>query len=173
MTRNIPNIEWKHLTEVLNRYGEFFIEQARANLGKNRSNASMTLNDTMKSIVTVVDDHYKVEIELQDYWEYVENGRKPGKFPPVNRIKEWISVKPVRPYPDARGKLPTVDQLAFLIGRKIANEGIDPKPFFKPAKEETQRYFEEALVLAIDEDVKSFIEYNVMQGIYEDLFKVL
>lgn len=174
MTRNIPNIEWKHLTEVLNRYGQFFIEQARTNLGKNRSNASMTLNDTMKSIVTVVDDHYKVEIELQDYWEYVENGRKPGKFPPVNRIKEWISVKPVRPYPDARGKLPTVDQLAFLIGRKIATEGIDPKPFFKPAKEETQRYFEEALVLAIDEDVSSFIENHVlMQGIYEDLFKVL
>lgn len=173
-TRNIPDIDWKHLMEVLERYGEYFIQQARANLGANRSNATGTLSDTMKSIVTIGQTHFKVEIELQTYWDYVEKGRKPGKFPPVNKIKEWIQVKPVRPYPDARGKLPTIDQLAFLIGRKIYREGIDPAPFFKPALEDTKRYFELAIENAIDEDVASFIEEHVInQMVYNDLFKAL
>lgn len=174
MTRNIPNIEWKHLLAVLDRYAEYFIQAARRNLGQNGSYASGLLGDSMKPIVTINGDSFKVEIELQSYWDYVENGRRPGKFPPVNRIREWIAVKPVRPYPDSRGKLPTVDQLAFLIGRKIATKGIAPKPFFNPAKEETERYFAEALALAIDEDVSSFIEKHVlMQGVYDELFKVL
>lgn len=174
MTRNIPNIEWNHLLDVLNRYAEYFIQQARKHLGQNGSYASGLLGDTMKPIVTINGDSFKVEIELQSYWDYVEKGRRPGKFPPVNRIREWISVKPVRPYPDSRGKLPTVDQLTYLIGRKIAREGIAPKPFFQPAKEETERYFSEALALAIDEDVSAFIEKHVIrQALYDGLFKVL
>lgn len=174
MTRNIPNIEWTHLKKVLDEYGEYFIRQARANLGKNRSNASMTLNDTMRSIVEIDGTHFSVSIEIQDYWDYVEYGRRPGKFPPVNRIKEWITVKPVRPYPDSRGKLPTTDQLAFLIGRKIATKGIEPRPFFNPAKEDTEKHFELAIALAIDEDVAAFIENHVLQQVvYDELFKVL
>lgn len=168
------NIEWTHLWEVLERYGDYFIQQARSHLGQNKSYASGLLGDSMRRTVEINGDHFGVYVELQDYWEYVENGRRPGKFPPPNRIKEWISVKPVRPYPDSRGKLPTTDQLAFLIGRKIAREGIVPRPFFKPAQEETEAYFKVALENAIDEDVAAFIEKRVLdQILYNDLFKIL
>lgn len=68
---------------------------------------------------------YDVVINLADYWRYVEEGRKPGKFPPPDAILKWIKVKPVIPRP-YNGKVPTQKQLAFLIGRKIATEGIEP-----------------------------------------------
>lgn len=154
-------IDWTHLTQVLNKYGDYFIQEARRNLGKNRSYASGFLGDTMEKIITIDERGYKVEIKLADYWEYVENGRKPGKFPPVNRIKEWIMIKPVRPRPDGNGHLPTVNQLTFLIGRKIKNEGIDPKPFFKPAEEDTYKYFEESIYNAIKEDIETWIMEKV------------
>ncbi len=169
-TRIVPNIPWTHLRETLERFAEYFIQQARNNLGNNRSIATGTLYDTMNPIITIGEDFYKVEIEIQTYWDYVENGRSPGKFPPISKIKEWIQVKPVHPYPDARGKLPTIDQLTFLISRKIANEGIEPHPFFKPAKEDAIRYFEQAIELAIDEDVEAYVEEHVIrQALYNDL----
>ncbi len=163
------DIDWQSLRKVLMEYGEYFIQQARNDLGNNHSYASGKLGDTMKTDVQIYDDHYEVNIILQDYWEYVDNGRKPGKFPPPNKIKKWIQIKPV-----PRGKLPTVDQLAFLIGRKIATKGIDPAPFFKKNIRPTYEHFKEAIALAIDEDVARWIETEVLQkAIYEDLFDVL
>ena len=65
-----------------------------------------------------------VVIDVADYWRYVEYGRKPGKFPPIDKIRQWTKVKPVLPRPGKNGKLPTENQLAFLIARKIAKKGI-------------------------------------------------
>ena len=69
---------------------------------------------------------FEVIFVLEDYWWYVENGRRAGKFPPPDAIKKWIRVKPVVPRA-FKGKVPTTNQLAYLIGRKIATKGIAPK----------------------------------------------
>ena len=170
----IINIQWNNLNRVLNEFADFFIQQARQNLGLNESYASGNLGDTMEKIIEIDYYHFSVKISLADYWDYVENGRKPGKFPPPNRIKEWISVKPVSPRPLKNGKLPTTSQLAYLIGRKIAQEGTEPKPFFKPAKEAAISQFKDAITYAVDEDVAEWITSQVTEGeIYEDLFKAL
>ena len=42
-----------------------------------------------------------VELHLEEYYKWVENGRGPGKFPPPDKILEWIRIKPV--IPDDRG----------------------------------------------------------------------
>ena len=175
MAKNIHfNIEWTSLRKVLQEYGDYFIQQARNDLGKNKSYASGKLGDTMTTDVQIYDDHFEVNIILQDYWRYVEEGRRPGKFPPVNRIKDWIAIKPVHPYPTSSGRLPTVDQLAFLIGRKIARDGITPRPFFKKNIKPTYDHFATAIALAIDDDVARWVESEVIQkAVYEELFKII
>ena len=153
----MADIKWTHLTETLNLFADYFIETARQNLSNNGSNASYNLFDSFEKIVEVGDDYYSVKISLADYFKFVENGRGPGKFPPVDKIREWISVKPITPYPGKNGKIPSVEQLSFLIGRKIATEGTDPQPFFEPAKEDAISRFEEAINLAISEDIDNWI----------------
>ena len=69
--------------------------------------------------------YYKVYLQLEDYWKYLEYGTKPH-FPPVEKIAEWIRIKPVLPRPNAKGKLPTQKQLAFLIARSISVKGTKP-----------------------------------------------
>ena len=98
------------------------VEQYRKVLADEGINASSTLSNTAEVEVELNGNRLLVSLNLEHYWKYVEYGRRPGKFPPIDAIKGWIKVKPV--VPDARtGKVPSEDQLAFLIARKISREG--------------------------------------------------
>ena len=68
---------------------------------------------------------YHITITLPEYAAYLNDGTKPH-WPPVDKIREWIKVKPVLPRPGRNGKLPTNEQLAYLIGRKISKVGTKP-----------------------------------------------
>jgi hypothetical protein len=99
------------------------VEQYRKVLADEGINASSTLSNTADVVVELNGDMVVISLQLEEYWKYVEYGRRPGKMPPIDNIKEWIKVKPI--IPDARtGKIPSAEQLAFLIARKIGREGI-------------------------------------------------
>lgn len=109
-----------------------FVVELKNKLKANDSYASGTLSNSLKGIVKQNGKYIVISIQLEDYWQFVENGRKAGKYPPISAIKKWISVKPVLPRPTKSGKLPTANQLAFLIARKISRVGTKAKPFLKP-----------------------------------------
>ena len=98
---------------------------------------------------------YDVTMTLVDYWRYVEEGRKPGKFPPPDAILKWIKVKPVIPRP-MNGKLPTEKQLAFLIGRKIATEGIEAGHQLKDTVEALNAEYIPKLEKALQKDFDTY-----------------
>lgn len=56
-----------------------------------------------------------------DYVEYLVDGRGPGNFPPISAIEQWIDDKGL----SAVEADISVSSLAFLIARKIANEGTE------------------------------------------------
>lgn len=115
-----------HLTQVLEEYAVAVRNQYQDNLILKDKIASGELLNSVDIVIGEEGSEYYVALNLQDYWKYVEKGRRPGKFPPVNAILSWIRVKPVLPTPNADGSLPTPEQLAFLIGRSIAKNGIQP-----------------------------------------------
>lgn len=51
---------------------------------------------------------------------FMESGRRPGGFPPIQAIENWIEIKPGLPSIFVEKKR----QFAFLIARKIAQQGI-------------------------------------------------
>jgi len=112
------DIQWTHLLSVLDRFGNYLCNLLQKKMMNNNSNASGTLVNSFSYTFGIDDDgRYWVDVELEDYWKYVNDGRKPGKMPPVEKIKEWILVKPVKPYPYTY--TPSVKSLAFLIQRSI------------------------------------------------------
>lgn len=118
-------IEFRHLQEALAQYAEAIVDRYKDNLEFSGRRASGELLTSINTKVIADGNEFVIELQLQDYWKYVEEGRNDGGFPPINKILEWIKLKPILPYPDKNGKLPTENQLAFLIGRKIANEGFE------------------------------------------------
>ena len=165
------DIKWTNLERVLIQFADRFIEIARDNLRNNNTNASWELDQSLEKIVEIGEDSFSVKISMADYWYYVENGRGPGKFPPPPAIRSWIEVKPVTPYPDSQGRIPTVDQLTFLISRKISREGTSAQPFFEPAKEQAIREFSQAIDDAIAADIDAYIEEAVLRMLEKTLGK--
>ena len=102
----------------IKRIANEIVELYRYQLQEANINASNTLSDTIKSDVDPDDARLIVSLELEDYWKYVEYGRRAGKMPPIDAIAKWI------PEP-LKGKVPDTRQLAFLIARKIGREGIE------------------------------------------------
>lgn len=110
---------------ILKQYGNEIINTYRRKLYEGGSIATGTLGNTISATVNAEDGIYTVTLNLESYWRYLEYGRLPGKFPNIDAIRKWIQVKPVIPY-TYNGKLPTLNELTFLISRKIANKGIEP-----------------------------------------------
>ena len=106
------------------------LEQYKGSLARNKINASGNLSNTAQAYGKVEGSslgkyEYQVIFDLADYWYYVENGRRPGKRPPISAIEQWISDKGLQPHPRANGSIPSTKQLAFAISTKIAREGTD------------------------------------------------
>ena len=107
-------------------------------------------------------EHFILYFNLVEYWKYAENGRGPGRFPPIDAIRNWIQVKPVVPVPDARGKIPTTNQLAFLISRKIAREGTQGKHSLTKAMLSTEMDpIIEAITKALMDEIHNEIVTNI------------
>ena len=100
---------------------------------------------TFQPKYTVTNDSVSVQIVTeQEHWFYIENGRKPGKMPPPNKLgKEWQSSQKIDPrkviaeIQIKTGKKTSkklsfdkaTKQLSFLIARSIGKKGFKPRPF--------------------------------------------
>lgn len=122
------------LTKLLTTDGELntlvqqLLEQYKGSLARNKINASGNLSNTAQAYSKVEGSslgkyEYQIVFDLADYWYYVENGRRPGKRPPISAIEKWIADKGIAPHPRANGSIPSTKQLAFAISTKIAREG--------------------------------------------------
>lgn len=144
-------IEFKNLQEALAQYAQAIEDRYKTNLESSGRRATGQLITSVNTVVVVNENEFAIDLNLEDYWKYVEEGRGAGKFPPPDKILEWIRVKPILPTPLANGKLPTEQQLAFLIGRKIANEGFEGTHDLQHTMEEVD--YEEIIVEALDKDI--------------------
>ncbi len=116
--------------------------------------ASGKLASSVEAEVKRFGDTFKVILHLEDYWKWLENGRPPGKMPPVQSILEWVKVKPVLP----TNKI-TQEQLAFLIARKIGREGTKAKHYLKDSLNK-QDNITERIAEAFREDIRETLKEN-------------
>lgn len=144
-------IKWTNLERVLQEYAIEVRNRYQDNLISNDHIATGELLNNVDYIISKEDNEISVSLRLQDYWKYVEWDTKPH-FPPINKIKEWIRIKPVLPG-NRSGKLPTENQLAYLIGKKISEEGTKGTNDLHDAVSRINEDFEERIGIAIEQDL--------------------
>lgn len=143
---------------LLEEYGGQFAEQYKQNLLNSGRKATSNLINSISTRVVVNDTAIELYLDLADYYYYIENGRSAGKFPPVDNILQWIHAKQILPR-EINGKLPTEQQLAYLIGRKIANEGFEGSHDLENTKNSLEAEFTERITEALKQDFIN--EFNI------------
>lgn len=150
-------IEWTETYRVLEEYAIRLRNLYQDKLIKGDKIATGDLMNNVEYIIEKDSRSVSVSLQLEDYWKFVEEGRSPGRFPPVDKILDWIRVKPIVP-DENNGRLPTENQLAFLIGRKIAEEGIEGTHYLQESQEEVLAEFEDKLSEAVGKDVDRYMD---------------
>lgn len=150
--------EFKHTIQAIDEFGRLIVDNYKAELeacGYQDGALYRTISYSIKSGSNM----WSISIKLEEYWKYIENGRRSGaKFPPIDAIEKWIVRKQIIPHSmtlkSGKTVIPSVKQLSFLIARKISRDGIRPRPFFKQSFEEAKREFLHIIEEAVLADIK-------------------
>lgn len=109
--------------------------------------------------------YFQIYFNLPDYWEYAENGRGPtvkknGPGDVLAAIKKWIQIKHLVPS-SRNGKVPTTEQLAYAITKKIHKEGFEGKHLLQATIDETYDTLVDRLVEAIADKIENELEKEI------------
>lgn len=72
-------------------------------------------------------------VEMPDYWLWVNDGRRPGKYPPLGVIDRWSIVKRLSGVRDEKGRFIPRKTINFLRARSIAKYGYKGNNFVDKA----------------------------------------
>ena len=117
-----------------------------------------------KEVIEYNGNLFTLSIIVPDYFQYAEYGRKPGGFPPPDAILKWIQFKRLVPTSHS-GKIPTTNQLVYLISRKIALQGTQGKHLLQETIDETYNTLVDRLVEAITNQLEKEIENEIDENI--------
>jgi hypothetical protein len=160
---------------VVNDMAKRFVElmqsdyRMKRKVGRNYTNAvaSGTLEKSLAYRLQIKGSSINISVyakgKASQYFLARENGRKPGKQPPVDAILEWMRIKPIQLRDKESGKFkkPTEAlkrQVAFLIARKIGKQGMKGWHAFDYAMENIWDEYEAKIVEAYGKDFSATLE---------------
>jgi hypothetical protein len=106
----------------LDELGIKIVSDLKNYLQKNDIKASGDLINSIKhNVYEATSYNLSIQILANDYFKYIEDGRKPGKFVPIKPLTEWVKLK----------GLP--EEAVYPINYNIYKYGIKPKPIIDKA----------------------------------------
>ena len=156
---------WEKTYEVLKEYAIELRNTLQDSYITDDRIATGDLLNSVEYIIEKDDRQIEVSLQLKEWWKYVEEDTKPH-FPPPDAMLNYIKAKPILPKPDNNGKLPTPNQLAYLIGRKISEVGTTGTHNVRDTVRLINERYEEKIGQAISEDIN-----NELDVIFSQAFK--
>ena len=156
---------WEKTYEVLKEYAIELRNTLQDSYINDDRIATGDLLNSVEYIIEKDDRQIEVSLQLKEWWKYVEEDTKPH-FPPPDAMLNYIKAKPILPKPDKNGKLPTPNQLAYSIGRKISEVGTTGTHNVRDTVRLINERYEEKIGQAISEDIN-----NELDVIFSQSFK--
>lgn len=139
----------KNLRKTLEAFGVQYAQELINQLQNAGKVASGGLINSISYEVLDTPNGAQVIISSEEYLKWVDEGRRPGKFPPISAISNWASLKGI----DQRAVWP--------IARKIAIEGIEPTNVIENTNRELINRFTGQLEVQVSEDLEFLIFTNI------------
>lgn len=143
-------------------YAPGFMKDAYSN-GRNRQYSGSAPKRHSGSLIDSISYTYDVSNEellifMNDYWQYVNDGRQPGKYIPVtNSLKQW-----------AKDKLGD-EGAAYAISRNAYKFGIAPTKFYDTALDNMN--FGENIPVELEDGLEMMMNDYIEKTFIEPIFK--
>jgi hypothetical protein len=134
----------------LNKFRDYVISQAKANLTRGGKNVSKGLYNSIKGNVKANPNSFEMEFSMDEYGIYQDKGvsgikkkyntqyKYTNKMPPAKAFDKWVVRKGLAPR--EKGKFKSRKSLSFAIARSVYYNGIKPSLFFtKPFEKAIKR----------------------------------
>jgi hypothetical protein len=134
----------------LNKFRDYVISQAKANLTRGGKNVSKRLYNSIKGNVKANPNSFEMDFSMDEYGIYQDKGvsgikkkyntdfKYTNKMPPAKAFDKWIVRKGLAPR--EKGKFKSRKSLSFAIARSVYYNGIKPSLFFtKPFEKAIKR----------------------------------
>ena len=134
----------------LNKFRDYVISQAKANLTRGGKNVSKSLYNSIKGNVKANPNSFEMEFSMEKYGFYQDKGvsgtkkkyntdfKYTNKMPPAKAFDKWVVRKGLAPR--EKGKFKNRKSLSFAIARSVYYNGIKPSLFFtKPFEKAFKR----------------------------------
>jgi hypothetical protein len=143
----------QRIEAVLDRFGKYIVQQARANLTRKNKNVSKDLYNSIKweSDASQTGASFSASLSMLPYGDFQDKGVRGTDASPINTsnspfrfgkskgsgkkqgglsdsINKWVKARRIQ-FRDKKGKFMSYDSTAFLISRSIYRKGI-PASFF-------------------------------------------
>ena len=169
----------KRTEEILNNFFKELIKQSRANLTRQKKNASKDLYNNIEYDVKVnpnsIETYFGWPIDKGGkYADFIDKGvkgvdsgrslagyRYTTKRPPVREIKKWMRVKPVKARDRSTGRFITQEQGAYLIANAIFKRGLTPTQFYSKPFERLYLKLPDELIEAYGDDLDDFLNFEL------------
>jgi hypothetical protein len=117
-----------------------FIQDGRKN------NVTSNQSDIAKATKVTLDTN-GLAINLPDFAEDIDKGRKAGSYPPFKAILAWVLKYRIQALGGGSKSRIGANQLAFAIRQSIYKHGVKPRPFLDNVEE----YANDLLIKVIDD----------------------
>ena len=116
---------FENLKKELEIFGDEYIKELTIQLIQLDKVATGSLLRSLDyEIIEKVEGQFEVIIKALDYLKFVDEGRRPGKQPPLKPILSWVKTRNIRfKNKNGQGFLKN-EQTAFIIRRSIGQKGI-------------------------------------------------
>lgn len=139
----------------LDEFGKDYVKKLVSLLRKYDKKASGSLINSIDYKVRGVAEEALIILEANDYLEYVDKGRKPGKYPPIKAISKWASIRGIS------------QKAVFPIARSIFKFGIEPTNVIR----DTMRWIENdaAMVRKYEDAISENLESIIMKKLTNNI----
>lgn len=146
----------------LNKFRDYVISQAKANLTRQGKNVSKGLYNSIKGNVKANPNSFEMEFSMEEYGFYQDKGvsgikkkyntdyKYTNKMPPAKAFDKWVVRKGLAPR--EKGKFKSRKSLSFAIARSVYINGIKPSLFFTKPFDKAFKRLPEDLVEAFGLD---------------------
>lgn len=143
--------------KLANEFGKDYVKILVAQLKGNRPYPKVASGSLVNSInyrLVETANYVQVQLLANNYLKWVDEGRRPGTYPPIRAIQRWVAIKGIKP------------EAAWAIRQNIYKFGIKPTNVIKKTirtielSRNTNRKYEERMV----DNIVKILEKNWVQS---------